>query len=153
MSRHIFLVEPEPYGRISVAIQEALSGVAALDVCATFETGRMRLLTQPPELLITNLRLKEYNGLHLVHLAQGLPTLCIVYATDHDALLAREVQELGAFYERAERMPLTVRAYVTATLPVRDRRAPSFLDRRRIFRGGRRATDLPALSLPDALQT
>ena len=40
-----------------------------MDVCRDFSTARERLLNQPPDLLVTNVRLHEYNGLHLVHLA------------------------------------------------------------------------------------
>src|ERR1700720_2366972 len=40
------------------------SGVVA---CTDFVTARKRLLEDPPDLLVTNLRLEAYNGLHLVY--------------------------------------------------------------------------------------
>ena len=53
-------------------------------LCSDFSTARSRLRAAPPELLITALRLREYNGLNLVYLAAGagLPTRSIVYTED-----------------------------------------------------------------------
>lgn len=136
----ILLVDPDPDGL--GAVQAALRRVADVKTCSTFRAARARLLSQPPDLLVTNLRLEAYNGLHLLHLAAGTRTRCIAYATYDDLVLAREVQALGAFYERARRLPLTLPSYLTAMLPRHDRRNPTVLDRRLTFRGGRRCADL-----------
>jgi ActR/RegA family two-component response regulator len=132
--------------RLLSAIQRAVGDVAEVEPCAEFRRARARLLTKPPDFLVTNLRLEAYNGLHLVLLAAGTGTRCIVYAANDDIVLAREAQNLGAFYERLERLPFALRTYVTALLPQRDRRDVAVLDRRLIFRGGRRSTDLSALA-------
>lgn len=124
------------------AVQTALCQLADVDACAEFETARVRLRERPPDLLVTNIRLEAYNGLHLIHLTTGTPTRCIAYSEYHDIVLAREVQAAGAFYERLELLSLALPAYVNAVLPSRDRRDPSVLDRRRIPRGGRRFADL-----------
>ena len=123
------------------AVQNALRLVAEVEAYADFQAARTRLLVKPPDLLVTNLRLEAYNGLHLVHLAAELPTRCIAYGEDHDLVLAREVQAAGAFYERSKRLLHALTSYVRATLPPHDRRRPTVLDRRQIVRGGRRATD------------
>ena len=70
-------------------------------LCADFWTARARLRAAPPELLITALRLREYNGLNLVYLAAGagLPTRSIVYTEANDAGMAREIRAAGAFYD------------------------------------------------------
>jgi hypothetical protein len=83
--------------------------------------------------------------LHLVYLAVSarLQTRSLVYGEEPDLPLAREAQGLGAFYEPRYRIPYAVRSYIgESALPTRDRRDPARLDRRRVFRGGRRSTDL-----------
>jgi hypothetical protein len=123
------------------AAQKALRLVADVDACTDFQAARERLLGRPPDLLVTNLRLQAYNGLHLVYLSAGSPTRCIAYTDHHDVVLAREVQAAGAFYELANRLPDALAAYVHAKLPPRDRRSPKVLDRDTSLPNGRRATD------------
>ena len=137
--KEILLVDPDT-DCLRVA-QNALRFVAHVEVSSKFAAARARLLSNPPDLLVTNLRLQAYNGLHLVHMASGR-TRCIVYSTYDDLVLAREVQAAGAFYERSNRLPRALAAYVHATLPPHDRRDFTAVDRRQILRGGRRCTDL-----------
>jgi len=120
--------------------QRVLRLLGDVEVCADFTAARSRLIARPPDLLITNLRLQEYNGLHLVHLAKP-HTRCIVYSTHDDPVLAREVQAAGAFYERPMRLARALSGYVQGVLPPKDRRNPSLVDRRRFPRGGRRSAD------------
>jgi len=136
--KEILLVDPEA-DRL-VAAQNALRPVADVFACSEFQAA-LRLLTRPPDLLVTNLRLQAFNGLHLVHLTEGTPTRCIVYGTVEDRFLAREVQTAGAFYEHSLHLPRGLASYVNAVLPPRDRRDPSVLDRRQTSRGGRRSTE------------
>ena len=139
-AKEILLVDPDP--NELRAVQAALRLVADVEACTEFRTARTRLLTQPPDLLITNLRIQAYNGLHLVHLAAGTHTRCIVYSTYDDLVLAREAQAAGAFFEHPFRLPLVLQSYVNATLPRHDRRDLTTLDRRTAFRGGRRCSDV-----------
>jgi hypothetical protein len=127
------------------AAQSTLRFVADVEVSSTFAAARVRVLSNPPDLLVTNLRLRAYNGLHLVHMAAAR-TRCIVYSDHDDLMLAREVQAAGAFYERSRRLSRALAAYVHATLPPLDRRNLTVLDRRQMFRGGRRSADLCILS-------
>jgi hypothetical protein len=60
-------------------------------------------------------------------------------------MLASEIQSAGAFYERPEFVIFALGNFLQASLPERDRRSVSILDRRAIFRGGRRTTDTPVL--------
>lgn len=138
-AKEILFVDPDPEGL--QAVQAALRLLADVEVCTDFRDARTRLLNHPPDLLITNLRLRAYNGLHLVHLAAGTHTRCIVYSTYDDLTLAREGQAAGAFFEHPFRLPLVLQSYVNATLPRQDRRDLTTLDRRRAFRGGRRCSD------------
>ena len=124
------------------AARNALRFVADVVACSDFRAARTQLLARPPDLLVTNLRLQAYNGLHLVHLMEGTPTRCIVYGRYDDRFLAQEVQAAGAFFEHAMRLPRALAPYVHALLPPRDRRNPNVFDRRGIPRGGRRCTEL-----------
>ena len=137
--KDILLVDPDvDYLR---AAQNALRFMADVEVSSKFAAARARLLSpRPPDLLVTNLRLQAYNGLHLVHMADGR-TRCVVYSNYDDLVLAREVQAAGAFYERSTQLSRTLAAYVCASLPPRDRRNLTALERRQSPRGGRRCTD------------
>ena len=137
--KEILLVDPE-VDRLRAA-RAALRLLADVEACSEFRAARARLLARPPDLLVTNLRLENYNGLHLVHLSKGTLTRCIVHGTDDDLVLAREVQAAGAFYEHSERLTRALASYVHAVLPPYDRRNPKVLDRRQLPRGGLRCTD------------
>jgi len=137
--KEILIVDPDvEYLR---GAQNALRFMADVEVSSRFAAARARLMSpRPPDLLVTNLRLQAYNGLHLVHMSDER-TRCIVYSKYDDLVLAREVQAAGAFYERSTQLSRTLAAYVRATLPPRDRRNLTAVDRREIPRGGRRCTD------------
>lgn len=141
MAKRVLLVDPTPDRDLVLALQHALPPAAEVEMCSDFRAARTVLLSRPPDLLITNLRLGAYNGLHLVLLAGRSPTRCVVYATTDDLILAREVQAAGAFYERAYRLLYAIPSYLNTVLPQRDRRNLTVLDRRLLFRGGRRCTD------------
>ena len=142
LARHvkdILLVDPDVDSLR--AAQNALRFMADVEVSSKFAAARARLLSsRPPDLLVTNLRLQAYNGLHLVHMADER-TRCVVYSDCDDLVLAREVQAAGAFYERSTQLSRTLAAYVCASLPPRDRRNLTALERRQSPRGGRRCTD------------
>jgi DNA-binding NtrC family response regulator len=137
----VLLVEPDP-GLVH-AIARSCADLAEVTACPRFADARSRVLAAPPDVLITNLRLEEYNGLHLVVLVvdSGLPTRCVVHTDRPDVYLAREGQSLGAFFEQTGRLQYCLRSYIRATLPASDRRDPARYDRRHASRGGRRAAD------------
>ena len=137
--KEVLIVDPDP--EVRRAAQRALRSMAVVDVCSSFQAARGRLFSKPPDLLVTNVRLDTHNGLHLVHVAPP-QTRCVVYGSDEDLGLAREVQAAGAFFERVPRLARALPSYVTAQLPHRDHRDPTVVDRRQSFRGGRRSTDL-----------
>ena len=145
LSKTVLLVDPQPDASELADLGHALRNTAELLTVSDFHTARGFLRVAPPNLLVTNARLREYNGLHLALLAGRGPTRCIVYAWDADPVLIRRVREAGAFYEDPVRLPFAVASYVAADLPARDRRTRAATDRRQHFRGGRRSTDLPAL--------
>ena len=138
-AKEILLVDPNVHS--SNEALSVLRMLADVEVCRDFGAARDRLLHQPPDILITNVRLQEYNGLHLVHLSTP-HTRCIVYSAHDDLVLAREVQAAGAFYERSMRLSRSLTGYVYGSLPTHDRRDVATIDRRHFPRGGRRSSDL-----------
>jgi DNA-binding NtrC family response regulator len=139
--KQVLFVDPDP--SVCQLARRALQFVADVQFCTDFAAARARCLASPPDLLVTNVRLGAHNGLHLLHLLKrlGATTRCVVYGTEADLPLAREVQEMGAFIIWTPRLPIALQTFVTAELPQRDRRDPALPDRRRMFRGGRRSTD------------
>jgi hypothetical protein len=139
----LLLVEPDGVAR--AALTEVATPFAAVVRSCRFETARERLLHTPFDYLVTNVRLGAYNGLHLVYLGASVPggPRAIVYSDQHDAALAREIQQSGAFYEIGTSLPLTLTAYLRATLPGHDRRDVRMADRRKLGRGSRRQRDAP----------
>src|SRR5580765_2952312 len=84
----------------------ARSADVDIHIEADFAKARAAIRIRPPRLLVTALQLGEYNGLHLVHVANTpkTQTRSIVHTDTVDAANAREVRAAGAFYEVRSRM-------------------------------------------------
>jgi DNA-binding NtrC family response regulator len=141
----ILLVEPSATWRTLLAT--GLPG--QMDEHDRFETARQSLGLVQYDLIVANMRLGAYNGLHLVYLARvlGSSVPAIVYDEHPNVALAREVQRAGALFELKHRLPITLPTYVGAALPTSDRRNPAVPDRRVISRGGRRRWDRHVLAV------
>ena len=137
------LLIAEPDREVSRAIHKACGQAIRATECADFQSARAQLGRTRPDALVTNLRLRDYNGLHLVLLAKASNrrARCIVHTSRPDLYLIREAQAIGAFFERTSRLPLAIHGYLLADLPDQDRRDPDGRDRRKAYRGGRRAVD------------
>jgi DNA-binding NtrC family response regulator len=146
--KDVLLVEPDPH-RLT-RLERAIEGSASVVACRTFREARSALRTYAPMLLVTNLRLDGYNGLHLVLLTSQCGTRSVVFVTNSaDPGIAREVRRFGAFYETESNLLRSLPAYIHGRLPERDRRDRPGSDRRCFPRGGRRvADDTQALLLP-----
>jgi hypothetical protein len=96
-----------------------------VETAPDFATARLRLAERTYDWLVTNVRLGEYNGLHLIHLVTSslAARRVLVYDEHADAWLAREAQRIGAFYERGDRVAHAIAGYLRDTLPAGDRRA------------------------------
>src|SRR5262245_24485646 len=136
-----------------VAKLGAMAEAANYRVSAHLDFGSARdaLGSRPGPIaaLVANVRLGEFNGIHLVYLAkmQHPKIRALVYAKPHDPILALEAQQASAFYQRQAFLPFSLASFLRAGLPTNDRRTVSGFDRRTEFRGGRRTTDLPELAL------
>ena len=144
----VLIVEPDAF--ISRRLKEACGALARVTSCSDFPSGRERLMVEQPNFLVTNLRLNEYNGLHLLFLTQAeeRTTHCIIHTSRPDFSLVQEAQKLGAVFEWTERLPYALHQYLQSPWPQADRRTPHRIDRRRLFRGGRRAPDVAQLFSP-----
>jgi len=144
--KRVLLVEPDARGFGDV--ERALKSIAKVHVCEDFQSAHAELFARPPDLLVTNVCLEAYNGLHLVHLAAGfgLPTRSVAYTERPDLGLARMVQAAKAFYESRESVLAALPAYVGASLPAVDRRDVASTGHMVPAKGGRRATDLAGVA-------
>jgi CheY-like chemotaxis protein len=111
--KQVLFVDPDPVVRWRV--QEMLDPIAAVEASSDFDDARTRLLANPPDVLVTNLRLEAHNGLHLVHLLRsaGAHTRCLVFGTEADLPLAREVEAIDASFVQAYRLPDLLPAFIT----------------------------------------
>ena len=139
--KHLLVVEPDT--TLGQRLQASCERLARATLCRDFLSARSQLLAGAPDLLVTNLRLEEYNGLHLVLLAaaDGV-TRSVVHTDRPDPYLVREAQTIGAFFERTDRLTHSLIGYLQFPLPQRDRRDAEHYDRRTAFRGGRRSADI-----------
>jgi ActR/RegA family two-component response regulator len=137
----LLLVEPDDRARRT--LEAAASRIVEVECHRAFETARASLRDAPFAFVVTNLRIDAHNGLHLVYLSSSAsqPPRAIVYSEERELWAARESHHAGAFYEVARCLPVTISAYLTARLPLRDRRDPLLTDRRQLFRSGRRCWD------------
>jgi DNA-binding NtrC family response regulator len=111
-------------------LSEALSTVALLTdegfevtVAETFAKAKDRLSARPPALLVTEVRLGEYNGLHLVlrGKAQRPSMAALVMSTIADPVLQTEAEAMGATFLVKPISNRDLLAAVTRTLFQRDR--------------------------------
>jgi hypothetical protein len=132
-----------PDRALRARLMRAAAGSARIEGCSSFKSARTRLETTPYDLLVTDARLSEYNGIQLVYLARRShpSTRAIVYDKDGDLKIGSNVHRARAFFEVASRLLVTLPAYLAMRLPPADRRTPAGIDRRMMPRGGRRLWD------------
>jgi hypothetical protein len=140
--KRVLLVEPD--SRLREQLRVAGTRLVDLDAHAGAPLARANLLANQYDWLVTNVRLGAYNGLHLAYLARlkNPSARILIYGREVDLSLAREAQGLGAFYESQLCIARSLSAYLRGALPAHDRRDPGRGNRRGIFRGGRRCTDI-----------
>jgi two-component system response regulator RegA len=97
-TRTALVVEPSAADAVWIALVLSELGFS-VTVSDTFQDARAQL-TVPPALLVTELRLGEYNGLHLVLRGKSAhPELAaIVTSRIDDPVLYAEAEQLGATY-------------------------------------------------------
>ena len=140
-TRRVLIVGPDP--SLRVGLMTVAARTSHVEGCRSFKSARALLDTTPYDLIVTDARLSEYNGVHLVYLSKSAnpAARAIVYDMDGDFGVAADVHQAGAFFELAPRLLVTLPAYIAAPLPPADRRTPTAFDRRTLPRGGRRLWD------------
>lgn len=91
-------------------------GPIPVDVCPDFRSARAKLASGSYDLIVTELRLGEFNGLHLAYIAKHdqPQARIVVFAAPFDAALATETVAAGAFYEHTHRIVAAARGYLGA---------------------------------------
>jgi DNA-binding NarL/FixJ family response regulator len=143
MPRHVLLVDAKAQPDWISGLRDAVHGIAHITAVDSLHAALKMLRAATPDVLVTNVRLGAYNGIQLVLRAAPAGIRCVVYAEEHDIVLAREAQEAGALYIRLADLRASFRSLMDGELPARDRRNPAIIDRRRTRRGGRRTYDRP----------
>jgi DNA-binding response OmpR family regulator len=109
------VVEPSPSDAVWIALMLSELGFRVV-VSDSFQDARAQLAS-PPSLLVTELRLGEYNGLHLVLSGKSAhPQLkALVTSRINDPVLYSEAEQLGATYVFKNAGPQEFRAAVLRT--------------------------------------
>ena len=131
--QRLLIVEPD--SALRAALGAVAGRLAQVDAARSFQIARTHLQEAAYDLIVTNARLKDYNGLHLVYLAKlsDWPVRAVVYTEQADPGVATEVPRAGAFYELAQRLRVT--PPTSSPLPPCLQRPPRFL--------GLRSTHVP----------
>jgi DNA-binding response OmpR family regulator len=95
----LLLVEDHPALRIGLTTALERAGLHVV-ACSTFEEARFRLLAEDFDILVSDIRLGNFNGLQLADLARGKsPTgRIVVFSGFDDPVLRQEAVRLGATY-------------------------------------------------------
>lgn len=98
MAGRVLLVNPSIASR--QRMEQWLRGAGfSTESVATFEEAHQRLKATSPDVLITQVRLGEFNGLHLAIVGQGRrPALVAIVIGAPDAVLVKEAESHGATY-------------------------------------------------------
>jgi DNA-binding NtrC family response regulator len=140
-------VEPDQDDRALLFATLTRAGlcVTAVD---SFASARASLVARPPSLLVTELRLGSYNGLHLAFLGREVQPQIAVLVTSglHDPGLQRDAEALGATFLRKPIAPAELLAALDRAASPR----PDSPKRER--RCGRRQRDIASFLLLEALR-
>ena len=87
-----------------------------VDVCSDFRSARARLAAAAYDLILTEMRLGEFNGLHLAYIAKHdqPQARTVVFTAPFDPALASETTAAGAFYEHTQSIVAAARGYLGA---------------------------------------
>ena len=123
----------EPVLAWRAVLSAAAGSQADVEIVETFDAARARLDGRETyDVLVANLRLGAYNGIHLAYLARmsGAASHVIVHCGANDVAAAADVQRSGAIYELTERLAVALPSYLGGGLPPSDRRDPAQTDQR-----------------------
>jgi DNA-binding NtrC family response regulator len=89
--------EPALLDALKMALQR---GGCEVTACRTFEEARQKLLTEPFDVLVTDVRLGAFNGIQLAVVARdsSAEMKIVVFSGYDDPVLRGEATKLGATY-------------------------------------------------------
>src|SRR4051794_23347766 len=96
MALKVLIVEDDDASRTGLVQLLEQAGYEVISA-ATFDEGRRLLETENPDLLITDLRLEDFNGFQLI-ITRRPPLPAIVITGYADPVLENEAKRLGADY-------------------------------------------------------
>ena len=96
----VLLVHPALDQDVPLLMTSLADRQCDVSVLTTFHEAREFVTTHPPDLLVTDLKLQAYNGLHLVLIARRRSdrTFTVVLAERADKTLRAEAESLGALF-------------------------------------------------------
>lgn len=115
----VLIVDDDAPTRIGLSELLTVAGYRTYDV-GTFEEGMRALRDYAPDLLIADIRLGSFNGLHLLILAPNYVPVIITTGFD-DPVLEAEARKHGAEYVRKPLSPSSFLELVRRCLFVRER--------------------------------
>lgn len=88
-----------------------------VDICTDFQAARTKLATEVYDLIVTEHRLGQYNGLHLAYLAKDAQpnARTLIFSPTFDPITAREARAAAAVYDSAERIVRTAQSCLGAS--------------------------------------
>lgn len=101
--RSILIVEPEPRGELQTARRLFESAGFRVLSAGSFDEAKQLLESDPPDVLVTELKLGPYNGLHLVLRSRTDHPHMAAFVTSHFAdsgLAAEAARQNAAFMVR-----------------------------------------------------
>ena len=114
MATTVLLVDTDPEQRQTLAV--ALTAVAAaVHTAATFAEGRALILEMHPDVLVTQVRLGDFNGMHLALWGRmQLPHLRSVIVGESDPALEADARRSGFFFVRSNDQRAVLQAALEA---------------------------------------
>jgi len=98
MAGRVLVVSPNSESRNRMELWLRRAGYET-ESFSTFEAARPRLTVTTPDVLVSDVQLGEYNGLHLAIIGRDRrPALVAIVIGPSDAVLAREAEQHGAVY-------------------------------------------------------
>lgn len=150
MGLPLVIVDPDWRAADSLAL-EARKYRGGVVTHRSFEKAHEQIRMRAPLLVLAHAVIGPWQGVHLAAAAIRANSLAhaVIYGSPAELVLARTTFNNRVFFERQRFLRHSLSRYLAADLPRLDRRNVRIVDRRTTFRGGRRASDIDALRVPE----
>jgi hypothetical protein len=150
MGLPLIIVDPDWRGADALAL-EARKYRDGVVTHRSFEKAHEQIRLRGPLLIVAHAVIGPCQGVHLASAAIRANSLAhaVIYGSVTELVLARTTFNNRVFFERQTFVRHSLSRYLAADLPRLDRRNVRVVDRRTTFRGGRRASDINELRVPE----